>query len=99
MSAHLRTVDNTDASSGAVDGKAVPIPHFGVVLTMDDWKALAGRLEAAGDIDWLHKPMKGCSPDCTHYCYTPKLWAALLDGLYRRMVNGAPIAAGAGPPT
>lgn len=57
MSAHLRTGDNSDASSGAVDGKAVPIPHFGVVLTMDDWKALAGRLEAAEDIDWLHKPM------------------------------------------
>jgi extradiol dioxygenase family protein len=32
----------------AVDGHAVPIPHFGVVLTMDQWQALADRLIAAG---------------------------------------------------
>ncbi|MEM9220120.1 MAG: VOC family protein [Cyanobacteria bacterium P01_F01_bin.150] len=31
----------------AVDGKAVPVPHFGVVLTMEDWRALRDRLEAA----------------------------------------------------
>jgi uncharacterized protein len=31
-----------------VDGHDVPVPHFGVVLTMDDWRALAARLEAAG---------------------------------------------------
>jgi len=32
----------------AVDGHAVPVPHFGVVLTMDVWTALADRLKAAG---------------------------------------------------
>lgn len=32
--------------NGAVDGHNVPIPHFGVVLDMDDWKALADRLRA-----------------------------------------------------
>ena len=32
----------------AVDGHAVPIPHFGVVLTMDRWQRLADRLQAAG---------------------------------------------------
>jgi hypothetical protein len=57
MSAHLRTAPQGDGSSGAVDGKAVPIPHFGVVLPMHDWKMLAERLEAAEGIDWLHKPM------------------------------------------
>ncbi len=31
-----------------VDGHEVPVPHFGVVLTMEDWRALAARLEAAG---------------------------------------------------
>lgn len=31
-----------------VDGHEVPIPHFGVVLTMDDWKALRDRLRQAG---------------------------------------------------
>ena len=28
-----------------VDGKKVPIPHFGVILTMVDWKSLADRLK------------------------------------------------------
>jgi extradiol dioxygenase family protein len=31
-----------------VDGHVVPVPHFGVVLTMDRWEALAARLKAAG---------------------------------------------------
>ncbi len=30
-----------------VDGHAVPIPHFGVVLEMSDWMALADNLTAA----------------------------------------------------
>jgi extradiol dioxygenase family protein len=32
----------------AVDGHDVPVPHFGVVLTMDRWQALADRVKAAG---------------------------------------------------
>lgn len=31
-----------------VDGHDVPVPHFGVVLTMADWYALAERLKVAG---------------------------------------------------
>lgn len=31
-----------------VDGHDVPVPHFGVVLAMDQWQALAGRLREAG---------------------------------------------------
>ena len=31
-----------------VDGHAVPVPHFGVLLAVDDWQALADRLVAAG---------------------------------------------------
>lgn len=31
----------------AVDGHAVPVPHFGVVLTMERWQGLADRLQAA----------------------------------------------------
>jgi extradiol dioxygenase family protein len=31
-----------------VDGKHVPVPHFGVVLEWDAWHALVARLEAAG---------------------------------------------------
>ncbi|MEP2990192.1 MAG: VOC family protein [Parasphingorhabdus sp.] len=29
-----------------VDGENVPVPHFGVVLTMDEWTKLAERLQA-----------------------------------------------------
>jgi hypothetical protein len=25
----------------------VPMPHFGIILALPDWKAMAGRLEAA----------------------------------------------------
>lgn len=32
----------------SVDGHDVPAPHFGVVLEMDQWQALAERLKAAG---------------------------------------------------
>lgn len=43
----------TDQSVGEpihnqVDGKRVPVPHFGVVLTMDDWQRLATRLVESG---------------------------------------------------
>ncbi|KAA9130483.1 glyoxalase [Marinihelvus fidelis] len=31
-----------------VDGDQVPVPHFGLVLSMTEWQALADRLEAAG---------------------------------------------------
>ena len=36
-----------DIHHNAVDGHAVPVPHFGVVLTMDRWQAFADRLRAA----------------------------------------------------
>jgi len=31
-----------------VDGEDVPVPHFGIVLPMEEWKTLASRLEDAG---------------------------------------------------
>ncbi len=37
-----------DAGGNAVDGHHVPVPHFGIVLEMTDWQALADRLVAAG---------------------------------------------------
>lgn len=41
-----------DAGSGVhhnpVDGDRVPVPHFGVVLEMADWEALAARLRDSG---------------------------------------------------
>jgi extradiol dioxygenase family protein len=34
--------------SNVVDGHDVPVPHFGVVLEMADWRTLADRLAASG---------------------------------------------------
>lgn len=34
------------AGHNAVDGHAVPVPHFGVVLPPAEWRALADRLRA-----------------------------------------------------
>lgn len=45
--AHLAP-DDGDRAANPVDGHEVPVPHFGVVLTMEDWQALATRLRAAG---------------------------------------------------
>ena len=36
------------AHENPVDGHDVPVPHFGVVLTMAQWEACAARLRAAG---------------------------------------------------
>jgi extradiol dioxygenase family protein len=41
--------------SNPVDGHDVPVPHFGAVLGMAEWEALAARLEAAG-ADFVIKP-------------------------------------------
>ena len=37
-----------DAGNNPVDGHGVPVPHFGIVLELADWQALAERLTAAG---------------------------------------------------
>ena len=58
---HQIVAHQRDAPAGEskthVDTIDVPVPHFGVVLPIDDWRALAGRLEARGDIDWIEKPL------------------------------------------
>lgn len=47
--AHLKPSSESDKRhSNPVDGHDVPVPHFGVVLPMQDWEALAERLRAAG---------------------------------------------------
>lgn len=45
--AHLAPGAVRACASNPVDGEDVPVPHFGVVLAMDDWRALAARLVAA----------------------------------------------------
>jgi extradiol dioxygenase family protein len=46
--AHLAPQEVHAAAAHDVDGDAVPVRHFGLVLAMDDWHALAERLRAAG---------------------------------------------------
>jgi extradiol dioxygenase family protein len=46
--AHLEPGRQAKLHHNPVDGDDVPVPHFGVVMAMDDWRALAARLESAG---------------------------------------------------
>jgi hypothetical protein len=46
--AHLAPASTPRRTTNAVDGENVPVPHFGIVLPMDQWKALARRLSDAG---------------------------------------------------
>lgn len=46
--AHLAPEEAGHRQSNAVDGEQVPVRHFGVILDLDAWKALAERLKAAG---------------------------------------------------
>ena len=53
--AHLVPGCDARAGSNPVDGHEVPVPHFGAVLDMAAWDALAERLEAAG-VDFAIPP-------------------------------------------
>lgn len=46
--AHLAPEEIRMVPAHDVDGDDVPVRHFGVVLSMDAWQALADRLQAAG---------------------------------------------------
>jgi extradiol dioxygenase family protein len=46
--AHLAPSDCQPMATNAVDGEAVPVRHFVVILAPADWRALADRLTAAG---------------------------------------------------
>jgi len=46
--AHLAPAECAATSTSAVDEQNVPVRHFGAVLTMADWEALAAKLRAAG---------------------------------------------------
>ena len=53
--AHLAPDRNASRVYNPVDGDEAPIPHFGVVLEMGQWEALAERLTAA-DVQFLIGP-------------------------------------------
>ena len=54
--AHLRPPgEGGVATSNAVDNHDVPVPHFGVILSMDEWREMAERVRAAG-IEFVIEP-------------------------------------------
>ncbi|RIJ32239.1 VOC family protein [Henriciella algicola] len=52
--AHLAPELCGTAQTNEVDGKGVPVRHFGLVLDMESWEALRQRLE--GKVDFLIEP-------------------------------------------
>lgn len=52
---HYKEKSAEDLHTNAVDGKAVPVPHFGVVLTMEDFESLSKALQKRG-IEFIIEP-------------------------------------------
>jgi extradiol dioxygenase family protein len=46
--AHVAPGEVGHRATSAVDGDDVPVRHFGVILSMDEWQKLADKLKAAG---------------------------------------------------
>jgi extradiol dioxygenase family protein len=53
--AHLAPDAVRARATNPVDGHDVPVPHFGLVLAMDEWRALAARLQGAG-VEFVIEP-------------------------------------------
>ena len=53
--AHLAHDAVRARASNPVDGEEVPVPHFGLVLSMREWEKLAERLVEAG-VDFVIPP-------------------------------------------
>lgn len=52
---HLGPDAGANLHANPVDGHDVPVPHFGVVMNMEEWKLLAERLHNAG-IEFIIEP-------------------------------------------
>tara|TARA_Y100001968_G_C19392548_1_gene736437 strand:+ start:359 stop:775 length:417 start_codon:yes stop_codon:yes gene_type:complete len=46
LSAHLKPEELTNTKKNKVDGKSVPVRHFGVVLDWEDWHSLSKKLQS-----------------------------------------------------
>jgi extradiol dioxygenase family protein len=53
--AHLAPEECGHRKTSAVDGHDVPVRHFGAILPMGEWEALAQKLTSAG-IDFIIEP-------------------------------------------
>lgn len=52
---HQKDGFNPERISNPVDGHDVPVPHFGVLLSWEDWTSLSERLKAA-NIQFIIEP-------------------------------------------
>lgn len=52
---HLAPGSSGVKATNKVDADSVPVPHFGVVLPMDEWNELAAKLTAKG-IEFVIEP-------------------------------------------
>ena len=48
VSAHLKPEELSNAKKNKVDGKSVPVRHFGVILPWEDWNILSEKLKSIG---------------------------------------------------
>ncbi len=55
LSAHVSKNSSQDNAMSEVDGKKVPLRHFGVVLSKENWESLAEKLRVAG-VDFVVEP-------------------------------------------
>ena len=55
ITAHLAPDECAGSETNPVDGKRVPVRHFGAILEWAQWHALADRFQSAG-IDFLIAP-------------------------------------------
>lgn len=55
LSAHVKPEELSIAHANQVDGKNVPVRHFGAILPWDEWHELADKLKANG-IQFIIEP-------------------------------------------
>jgi uncharacterized protein len=55
VTAHLCSLESENIPVNLVDGKPVPVKHWGVILEMGQWQALADKLIAQG-INFVIEP-------------------------------------------
>ena len=52
---HYKPASNEELHTNAVDGKAVPVPHFGVVLPWNEFEKFANKLKS-NNIEFVIEP-------------------------------------------
>lgn len=55
VGADQQASDGPDAGANAVDGHSVPVPHFGIVMSWDQWQDFSERLKTA-NVEFVIEP-------------------------------------------